>query len=432
MRDLAPVFQYLQQDREKRNMDDGSYNHFNPASNKKKSISDFPGSNDVYVICSRYNATITEQYCNFYKYHHRQVCQKCEGGKPTSSTPQPKADLTKPVVPLEANPSYVLASEPTPKRGRPIRPRQEPISIVERVANVEDEFVFSRLTNIEEKVEPVKKEDPPVHAPIGKETSEVIEEPIVADEVPESAEETPPDDEIQEASETIKESPTNVLFGQALKRIRQHKQMTAVGLAQALGMALSTIFGWEAGRKNPPDDTKQKLSEILGFNFLDFTEEDLELKIDITGLNLNQALRILRKHHNMSIQDLAELCEVQPSTAGRWERGECLPPKETICYLSKCWDANLETCYIPAPKRDFGSRSRAVQLRKELSSDSYSLVDFLRENPTLDFNPLGIEKETTVMLELCQTYKASNKSRREHILNMCRSLLALTRNLSET
>jgi transcriptional regulator with XRE-family HTH domain len=59
-------------------------------------------------------------------------------------------------------------------------------------------------------------------------------------------------------------------FAAALKRWRRRKFLTQQGLADALGMALSTVQRWEMGYGLPRPSTQRQLIEVLGLTAEEF------------------------------------------------------------------------------------------------------------------------------------------------------------------
>ncbi len=62
-------------------------------------------------------------------------------------------------------------------------------------------------------------------------------------------------------------------FADALKRWRRRKFLTQRGLADALGMALSTVQRWEMGNGLPRPSTQRQLIEVLGLTPEEFFAE---------------------------------------------------------------------------------------------------------------------------------------------------------------
>lgn len=92
-------------------------------------------------------------------------------------------------------------------------------------------------------------------------------------------------------------------------------------------------------------------------------------------MDFGQAIRMLRKEHNMTQAQLAERCSVSDSTVSDWERENTFPPKGALDRLSNAFDvppaylmmASIDEGDFPENKRIL-YRTQLDPLRRELLS----------------------------------------------------------------
>ncbi len=142
-----------------------------------------------------------------------------------------------------------------------------------------------------------------------------------------------------------------------LRSIGDHvrKRRLDLGLLQRevalqIGVDETTVFNWEAGTATP---SLRALPAVI--RFLGYDPPRIPDAADWGGL-----VRYLRQRHGLSMDALAELLSVDPTTVRGWEQGEHKPQPRLYARL-------VEVLGLPAATADagaaFGERFRTARLR---------------------------------------------------------------------
>ena len=113
-------------------------------------------------------------------------------------------------------------------------------------------------------------------------------------------------------------------LGDHLKKRRMDLKLSQGEVARRIGAVESSVLNWEKNRAKPSLPFLPRIIELLGYVPYDSTEKTLGEKIVDH-----------RKSFGLSQEKLALSLGIDPSTLGRWERGERKLSKESLKELKK-------------------------------------------------------------------------------------------------
>lgn len=125
-----------------------------------------------------------------------------------------------------------------------------------------------------------------------------------------------------------------------IKNCREELEMTQEELGFVFGVSASTVSGWENGHDTIPLNKLIKFSNLYGYS-LDYLtgltrNKKFHEKINkIDKLSIGKNLLIIRKHLNLSQQQIANECMISQTTYSNYETGQYLITTltlYTICY----------------------------------------------------------------------------------------------------
>lgn len=96
-------------------------------------------------------------------------------------------------------------------------------------------------------------------------------------------------------------------------------------VAQLIGVDTSSITNWELNRFPPAIRHYAKISDFLGYCILQYPKTP------------GERLRLFRIWAGLSIEKLAELLDVDPTTVKHWEQDLHSPAKASREKLEKLW-----------------------------------------------------------------------------------------------
>ncbi|MFH1648444.1 MAG: recombinase family protein [Patescibacteria group bacterium] len=108
-------------------------------------------------------------------------------------------------------------------------------------------------------------------------------------------------------------------LGDHLKKKRLDLKLSQKEAAQKIGTSEPTLYNWENNRATPSLSNLPKIIEFLGY-----------VPYDTTGKTLGQKIVSYRQSIGLSQEKFARLLGIDPSTLGRWERGESRPLKKLL------------------------------------------------------------------------------------------------------
>lgn len=108
-----------------------------------------------------------------------------------------------------------------------------------------------------------------------------------------------------------------VYLAQNIKYLREQKGMSQRGLSDALGLSSSAVAMWEQRHRTPDIETIIKLAGYFEITLDEFVLRDLRPPVPVYAGNI----LFLRKKHDCSQGDLADLLKVKQSTISLYETG---------------------------------------------------------------------------------------------------------------
>lgn len=106
-------------------------------------------------------------------------------------------------------------------------------------------------------------------------------------------------------------------LAQNIKCLREKKGLNQQKLADVFRLSRATIGNWENGERTPDIETIIKLSEYFEITLDELVLKDLRPPVPMYADNIV----LLRKKHDCSQEDLADLLKVKQSTISLYETG---------------------------------------------------------------------------------------------------------------
>jgi transcriptional regulator with XRE-family HTH domain len=136
--------------------------------------------------------------------------------------------------------------------------------------------------------------------------------------------------------------------GGLLRELRTSRQLSLTRLAERAGVAKSTLSRWEAGAYAPrlseleavlgalgagPAERERALHGIAAPRAIRQVRRETGVESDFTDQTIGppaggDLLRAMRQRAGIALAQVADRLGVRPTTVGRWERSEMLPPVE--------------------------------------------------------------------------------------------------------
>lgn len=118
---------------------------------------------------------------------------------------------------------------------------------------------------------------------------------------------------------------------------------------------------------------------------------------------INHNLKVLRKKHRLTQQEIAEVLYVTPQAVSKWERGESLPDISLIPQLAKLYQVSISALW-EEPLEENGSKLQ------QLTDRAHSLVDDqLVQELIADFQNIGDIKEVVIRFDFFHLLNDSQK-----------------------
>lgn len=136
------------------------------------------------------------------------------------------------------------------------------------------------------------------------------------------------------------------MLGNNLKFCREELEMTQKELGYVFGVSRYTVHGWENGHDTMPLNKLIKFCNLYGYS-LDFvcglTRKNIKYdKLKIDKKTIGQKLKNLRKHLNLSQQQLADNCHISQTTYSGYETGKYLINTITLYTICKTYNISMD------------------------------------------------------------------------------------------
>lgn len=172
-------------------------------------------------------------------------------------------------------------------------------------------------------------------------------------------------------------------FAERLKELRLRKGFTQEELANKIGVAKSTLTGYEKGNREPDLFKIKKLTQVLEVdaNYLlglsksssNNTTQELEhisterIKEDRKNINnirenISNNITFYRKKMKLTQEELANKINVKKTSVSSWERKANSPDIETLYELCKLFNISLEEMYGVS---DNNNQETLIEIEKE-------------------------------------------------------------------
>lgn len=127
-----------------------------------------------------------------------------------------------------------------------------------------------------------------------------------------------------------------------LKLSRERIDLKQEDIGNLLGVASSTVCGWETGKDTMPLTKlimySNELNYSLDYLFGIVDKNSYCSSININKLNIGQNLKEVRKTNNLTQKDIAEKLNTTQSTISSYERVNTLISTSFLYGLSKIYD----------------------------------------------------------------------------------------------
>lgn len=107
-----------------------------------------------------------------------------------------------------------------------------------------------------------------------------------------------------------------------LRYLRKMKGKLQQEIAIQLGVDQKTISSWERGTRTPTIEAIIKLARYFGVTLDDLVLKEMKPPVPVYALNI----AYLRRKHDMTQQEIAELLGVSKTISHKYEVGEIEPP----------------------------------------------------------------------------------------------------------
>lgn len=172
-------------------------------------------------------------------------------------------------------------------------------------------------------------------------------------------------------------------FAERLKELRLRKGFTQEELANKIGVAKSTLTGYEKGNREPDLFKIKKLTQVLEVdaNYLlglsksssNNTTQELEhisterIKEDRKNINnirenISNNITFYRKKMKLTQEELANKINVKKTSVSSWEHKANSPDIETLYELCKLFNISLEEMYGVS---DNNNQETLIEIEKE-------------------------------------------------------------------
>jgi transcriptional regulator with XRE-family HTH domain len=108
-----------------------------------------------------------------------------------------------------------------------------------------------------------------------------------------------------------------------IKKARIDRGLTQSNAVAFLSVSVETLHNWETGKTAPVVKYWPAIMEFLGYCPYQ------------RARSLGDRLRLHRMHQGLTLEDLAEILEVDPGSVSSWETGERPPREEYLEMIAK-------------------------------------------------------------------------------------------------
>lgn len=127
-------------------------------------------------------------------------------------------------------------------------------------------------------------------------------------------------------------------LAQNLKYLRERKGLSQREFSADLGLSRATVGNWETGERKPDIETIIRLAEYFGVSLDDLVLRDLKPPLPVYADNI----LFLRKKHDCSQGDLADLLKVKQSTISLYETGRRKMSVDDLLIVSDFFGVTLD------------------------------------------------------------------------------------------
>lgn len=138
----------------------------------------------------------------------------------------------------------------------------------------------------------------------------------------------------------IKEKSNEIVhrIGQNIKNLRERKGMTQKELAAALGITRSALSTYEVGIREPNHATTIAIAKLFNVTLDELVMKELTPPIPMYAQNL----AYLRRKHDMTQADVANLLGVSKATSCKYENGDVEPNVEQLIKLADFFGVTMD------------------------------------------------------------------------------------------
>lgn len=126
--------------------------------------------------------------------------------------------------------------------------------------------------------------------------------------------------------------------GQNIKNLRERKGLTQQELAVRVDVAQSTVANWESGRREPDINILIRIAKLFNVTLDELVMKELTPPIPMYARNL----AYLRRKHDMTQADVANLLGVSKATSCKYENGDVEPNVEQLIKLADFFGVTMD------------------------------------------------------------------------------------------
>lgn len=131
-------------------------------------------------------------------------------------------------------------------------------------------------------------------------------------------------------------------FGSRLTELRTTKGLSQQAFADAFGVAQSTVGNWEAGKREPNQETTIRLAQFFGVS-VDWLIGADAGDCGSERMSLGSNIIALRKEKGISRKDLAKALNLPYTTLSSYETDQRLPSAKRLGEIANYFSVDIES-----------------------------------------------------------------------------------------
>lgn len=215
------------------------------------------------------------------------------------------------------------------------------------------------------------------------------------------------------------------MFAQRVKERRKKAHLTQRELGDACGFVNTTVCSWEKGRFMPDVNTVERIAEVLGTTaeyLLGYADDptsgggrgaSTEPGACVEAERLGERLKVLRKQHGLTLEQVGDAVGVGKSTVRKWETGEITSiGHDKVIKLAEVFQISSGELLSPdRPKQAVANRIRSCREEIGLSVDELAEIIgknratvYRYENGYIEDIPISVVRRLAEVLQTDPAY----------------------------